>query len=467
MQDYSKQTKNENFLEFADRLLANRQEYDLDKVELYEILYGNQVSSDHARKALTVLQMTIEEQKKSEYDNECEYNQECKEPNNTEQYKEPDTNQDTTTQINTNSKYKYTTEINSDGSQTSNKLIEMSESNAKNPEFLLKAHGFCDKTWELKSAKNNIWNTRNKDSGTLTMYSSKITVKPKVNISLKDIQEHFYNFEKSYESPQCIPTRYNTNGKMLEINIADLHVGKLAWNGETGENYDYKIAKERFMYIINDILTRTELYKFSEILFVFDNDFFHFDQLETLTTSGTKQDSDLRWQKLFKVGIEMLVEGIDLLSKYAPVRTFYIGSNHDKMTSFYAMNYLYAWYKDNNNVAVDISPKIRKYIEFGNCLIGFTHGSYEKKNAIGKLMPIEAREAWGRTLYHEVHAAHFHSEHVVKEENGIIIRYISSPVSTDNWHYEKGYVGAVKKAQSFIWDRELGLTDILMSVITD
>ena len=98
-------------------------------------------------------------------------------------------------------------------------------------------------------------------------------------------------------------------------------------------------------------------------------------------------------------------------------------------------------------------------------MIGFTHGDSEKKNRIGKLMPIEAREAWGKTLYHEVHAAHFHSEQAVQEENGIIVRYVSSPTSTDNWHYENGYVGAVKKAQSFIWDKEYGLTDILHSVI--
>jgi hypothetical protein len=109
---------------------------------------------------------------------------------------------------------------------------------------------------------------------------------------------------------------------------------------------------------------------------------------------------------------------------------------------------------------VNIDPLSRKYIEWGQVLIGFGHGDSEKKK-IGSLMPIEAREAWGRTKYHEFHAAHFHSEKAVNEENGIIVRYVSSPTSTDNWHYESGYVGAVKKAQSFVWDKEFGLTDIL------
>jgi len=58
----------EDFMEYAERLLTNRKDYDLDKIEVYELLYGTQVSSDHARKCLTNLQMTIDEYKKSKID---------------------------------------------------------------------------------------------------------------------------------------------------------------------------------------------------------------------------------------------------------------------------------------------------------------------------------------------------------------------------------------------------------------
>lgn len=362
--------------------------------------------------------------------------------------------------------YKTTVELNKDGSQTSDRLLQISEEQCKDVNFLLECHGYSPALFELVSSKNSIWNVQSKAEGVRTLYSSKITVKPRVdNISFEEIKEHFNELSNNYQSPVHSPTRYDINGKMLELNISDLHLGKLSWIGDAGESYDYKIARERFFYIINDVLTRTSHYKFNKILFIWSQDFFHYDSTNITTTAGTRQDSDLRWQKLYKVGIEMLIEAIDLLSQYAPVTTFYIGSNHDKMTSFYAVNELYAWFRNNDNVTINIEAQARKYIEFGNSLVGFTHGDSEKKARIGKLMPIEAREAWGRTLYHEVHAAHFHSEQVVKEENGIIVRYVSSPTSTDNWHYENGFVGAVKKAQSFIWDREFGLTDILHTVI--
>ncbi|RKJ71127.1 hypothetical protein D7X33_22615, partial [Butyricicoccus sp. 1XD8-22] len=53
-------------------------------------------------------------------------------------------------------KYKENTEILGDGSQKSDKLIEMSLEQSKNPDYLLEAHGFDTNEWELTSAKNSI-----------------------------------------------------------------------------------------------------------------------------------------------------------------------------------------------------------------------------------------------------------------------------------------------------------------------
>jgi hypothetical protein len=112
-----------------------------------------------------------------------------------------------------------------------------------------------------------------------------------------------------------------------------------------------------------------------------------------------------------------------------------------------------AWFRNDENVTIDNDPLSRKYKRFGKCLIGFSHGDKEKKR-LGKIMPVEARKDWGETIYCEIHAGHLHSEQAVKEENGVIVRYLSSPSGTDNWHFESGYVGAIKKAQSFVWDKD-------------
>lgn len=276
------------------------------------------------------------------------------------------------------------------------------------------------------------------------------------------VTEFFEDFTPRYKGP-VIPPRFVENGYMLEVPIVDLHLGKLAWAGETGNNYDHKIAEECFMYIINDTVSRVRDRNIEKILFPVGNDFFNFDTIEGATTAGTLQNNDLRWQKLFTKGLELLIRGIDILSTIAPVHVINVPGNHDKMTSYYAVVCLSCWYKDSQHVYVDTSPLSRKYVEFGKCLIGYTHLDKEKKRIEGN-MQYEAAEAWGRTLFREWHGAHLHSEHV-KEVNGIKIRNLSAVTGTDAWHYENGYVGALRTHQSFLWDKERGLSEILFTTI--
>ena len=250
-------------------------------------------------------------------------------------------------------------------------------------------------------------------------------------------------------------------GLMLEVPIVDLHIAKLAWAPETGHNYDTKIAKKRFMNVIDDVVKRSAGMDFEQVIFPVGNDFFNYDDIAGSTTAGTRQDNDSRWQRMFTDGCELLIAAIDILSKIAPIKVFQIPGNHDTMTSFYAIALLHAWFRNNDNVEVDINPSTRKYVEFGKNLIGFTHGDKEGRRLFGN-MQVEAAEAWGRTLYREWHTGHLHSEHV-KEEHGVKVRRLSSVVSPDAWHAQMGYVGAIATSQSFVWCAERGLREIWYS----
>ena len=250
-------------------------------------------------------------------------------------------------------------------------------------------------------------------------------------------------------------------GLMLEVPIVDLHIAKLAWAPETGHNYDTKIAKKRFMSVIDDVVERSAGMDFEQVIFPVGNDFFNYDDIAGSTTAGTRQDNDSRWQRMFTDGCELLIAAIDILSKIAPIKVFQIPGNHDTMTSFYAIALLHAWFRNNDNVEVDINPSTRKYVEFGKNLIGFTHGDKEGRRLFGN-MQVEAAEAWGRTLYREWHTGHLHSEHV-KEEHGVKVRRLSSVVSPDAWHAQMGYVGAIATSQSFVWCAERGLREIWYS----
>ena len=245
---------------------------------------------------------------------------------------------------------------------------------------------------------------------------------------------------------------------MLEVPIMDLHLNKLAWNQETGEDYDSKIAKERFEETVYEILDRVKDKPYEKIIFPLGNDFFNIDSSYNTTTAGTPQDADSRWCKMWTLGVQLLIWAIDKLATIAPIYVFLVPGNHDATTSFYAINTIQAYYKDDENVTIDTNPMSRKYVRFGVNLLGFTHLDKEGKRIMGNMQQ-EAPEAWGKSKYREWHGGHLHSEQVI-EASGIHIRNLSSPTGTDAWHFLNGYTGAVARTEIFEWDKLRGLINI-------
>lgn len=437
---------NECFLDYADRLLSNRKEYDLDKVEVYEILYGEQVSADHARKCLTNLEKTIEENKKIQLDKQAH----------------TDINNDDLEEELTR-KYKTTTEINKDGTFSSDKLLAMNEDDSKNVDYLLKAHGFDNITWELVSARNNIWNVYSKQDGVQTLYSSKIVVKPKIKTFdiewIKNALE-----ELNLDSPIVEQKPYNIKGKTLEINLADVHIDKLCCIDETRNEYSTEIGIQRLWQVINDIIDKAKFYSIKKILLPFGQDFANIDNIFNTTSKGTPQDTDVKYDVMYKILLKNIIKIVYKLSEVAPVLIVYVGGNHDKITSFTMTEAMYWHFLNNNNVEVDSIFNNRKYIMIGDNLLGFAHGADEKKNIV-YCMQNDVPHMWGKAKYREFHLSHFHKEKMIDEQNGIIFRWISAICGNDAWTYNSGYVGGQKKAQSFIWDDKCGLEMIINSYV--
>lgn len=429
---------NEIFFDYAQRLLQNRQEYDLDRSEIYELLYDKRVSSDHARKALTVLQMTIDE---------------C--------------NKDVNGGVNTE-KYKETIQINKDSAH-SNKLIAMSQEEAKNPSFLLKAHGFSDNIWELTSAKNSIWNMSSKNNTTKTLYSSKISVKPLETYNIwneTDIRELFKQLELSNKNV-CINTgkqqQYNNSDDILIIPIADLHYGLVCDPYITGNAYDLDIAESLYYYTLNDIIKRTKEKKFKKILFVLGNDAINFDNIHGTTTAGTPQDMASDWFNIVKKSTQLFINGINMLKNIAPVDVHYVVSNHDLHSMFGIMQVIKTWFKDSTNVKIiDDSPMPRKYYKIGKTLLCLSH-DIRVKDAL-KLVTTEAKDFWSNSEHMICLLAHKHQAMQYEKHGYLEIYRLPTISGMSRWSINQGYIQTEYKNQSFIINDELGITDIINTV---
>lgn len=358
-------------------------------------------------------------------------------------------------------------EYKADGSTMFERIIALTESEQITPEKILKAHGMDKDLWEVISCKSNFYQQQKKGGTVLNLYQSKICVKPRTNsVSLEKIKSNFDSWQNKFV-PLEVGKPHKDAKYLYEINIADLHLGKFCTEQETGEFLDSKLAEKRFFSVIEKEFNNIKQYQgnVEKILFVWTNDFFNSDGISGTTTGGTQQDTDMKWQQLYVTGINMLVKAIDALSKLAPVKTFYIASNHSRQVDYYALCTLYAWFRNYENVEIDTDPSPRYYERYGCNLIGFAHSYYEKKQNLPHLMQIEKPKDWGETTYREYHLAHYHSEKV-EEKGGIVFRWLPSITGTDTWSNDCGYIGAVKRSYSFIYDKEKGLVQI-NSIIVD
>ncbi len=353
--------------------------------------------------------------------------------------------------------------IKGDGSQTTKRMVMLSESDANDPIRIMQMMGFDPLKWELVSCKTkrNDWDVTMKlgdkengyfpDKTTNHQYKIELSVKPiQTELTSDFIRQVF----EELEPPKLSAVKYKPGNLMLELPIMDLHLGKLAWAEETGQDYDLKIAEQLYRDTMQDILSKVGKCNLSieKIVFPIGQDFFHVDNTTSMTTSGTQVDTDTRWQKMYRKGVELLFWSTEQLRQIAPVEVMYVPGNHDKTFSYFAVYTLFARYQDCDDVSVNISPSSRKYVRYGVNLIGFSHGKEGKR--IQHLMQQERAQDWGETIFREWHLGDMHHEEAM-EIGGVKIRRIGSLTALDAWHSEKGYM-AQRMAQAFIWDKERG-----------
>jgi len=349
------------------------------------------------------------------------------------------------------------------GQKTTKRMMLLSESDSNDPVRIMQLNGFDPLKYKLVSCKvrRSDWDVTLKlkdgDGESLPhretnhLYRIELTVKPIQEILSS---EYVAKIFEDLEPPEITPIKYKGGSMLLELPIMDLHLGKLAWGKETGEDYDLKIAEKLYRATVLDILGKLKQCNLNieKIVFPVGQDFFHIDNSAATTTAGTAMDIDSRWQKIYATGVELLVWAIEQLRQIAPISVMYVPGNHDKVLSYCAVYTLHAHYEKCKSVNVDLSPTARKYVHYGVNLIGFSHGKEGKR--IEHLMQQEQSKAWGDSIYREWHLGDLHHEEA-KEIGGLKIRRISSITATDAWHAEKGF-RATRMCQAFIWDKKKG-----------
>ena len=264
---------------------------------------------------------------------------------------------------------------------------------------------------------------------------------------------------------------------LLIMDLADVHIGKLCVESETGYTYNRDVAVHRMVEGAKALMNRSQSYDIGRVLLVIGNDILHVDTPKSTTTSGTSQDTDGSIFQMFRDALAAIIKISEALAEHADVDLIFCPSNHDWLMGWALVQTVAAQTANNpriNATDYNISEVHRKYYRFGSNLIGLTHADGAKEKDLHALMTAEARQHISECphLYWFLH--HFHKkirknigalslarekDHIgmtlvrsgmtMPEVMNAQIEYVRSPSPPDGWHHRNGYINR-QAVESFV-----------------
>ena len=331
--------------------------------------------------------------------------------------------------------------------------------------------------WEAVLFQPNKWEigAKHPESGeilTKPLYQTKVVFKRKKTASIELVAKQILaDIEQAAKAKPAQPRKVvdRSADLLLEVDVFDLHVGKMAWGQETGHDYDLRIAERIAKGAVSDLLAQARGAKIAQVILPFGQDFFQYDTPQGTTTAGTQVDHDGRFQKMFRVGHLLAMWMIEECAKIAPVHVPVIPGNHDETAAFTMGVVLEAEFRRDKRVTFDNGPAPRKYFRFGKTLLGYAHGNNEPTGKLGQLMAIERPLDWAASTCREFHVGHIHTGRKaeplsVDDQTGVTVRWLRSLSGTDSWHAKKGFVGNQRSAEAFLWRKEGGMRGHFVSL---
>lgn len=253
--------------------------------------------------------------------------------------------------------------------------------------------------------------------------------------------------------------------RLLVVDLADVHFGKLCIENETNYQYNVEIARHRVIEGTRSLLSEIE--GIHRILFVMGNDILHTDNGKN-TTSGTPQDTDGTWFTAWRAALQASIDAIGECAGVADVDLLHCMSNHDWRSGWALSQSIAASVRNHEGVRAtpyNLSERHRKFYGFGQNGLMMTHGDGAKEASLTSLFLREARQltsvcqhlyAYLHHFHHKKRARHgidvFESEKdhtaftqintgAARVEGGdMMAEYVRSPSAPDGWHDRNGYV---------------------------
>ena len=156
---------------------------------------------------------------------------------------------------------------------------------------------------------------------------------------------------------------------------------------------------------------------------------------------------------------------VERAREIADVDVIWVGGNHDRVTSMWLCRCVHWAFESCNHVTVDTSASSVKYRQFGDCLLGFSHGDGPKEKSLKDMMPLQSDD-WAKSkACREWLTGHLHQQKTTEristhEQAGIVFRILPSLCGTDRWHFNSGFSMSQKATQSLLYSHKFGMSEI-------
>jgi len=239
--------------------------------------------------------------------------------------------------------------------------------------------------------------------------------------------------------------------------MGDPHFGMKSHAPESGENFDLKIAEKVTKGVVDRLVAKAPPSKNAILANL--GDFFHADDNSARTKqSGNHLDVDGRWHEVLRVGGWTMVHLIyRMLEKHENVIVFNERGNHDDVSAIAMAVSLDMFFHNNPRVTITDPAAYYHFHEFGNNLIGFTHGDGAKENDLPSIMAHDEPQAWGRAKHRVFHRGHYHHDRSV-DLVGCTVETHRTLAASDAWHRKSGY-RAKRDMKVITYHREFGEID--------
>ena len=402
-----KKRDNESFSEWAERLILNKDIYELEKDEIYEILYGKTLAYDNARKRLYGIIEHINKVKEEEINDK------------------------------------------------KSKNITIPKSHMKRLKDIIGEYDIKKRL--MQQNKNQIMKVKRDLIPVIALTEDLWDRMEENNFTVK-IPDYCY--EPINESISNNNDKY----KMI-INISDWHIGYII-NDCKGNNFNWGIANQRVEKLLQNVIKYVKLYNIKHIYVVNNGDTIE----HTYMRKNQSQFCEFGRDEQINKSIELIYKMLVGLARYSFVEFYSLAGNHDRANgdvkeSLKGDNanviitrqlYKYNTLTHNKRILVhDGCPFVEEvFLEVNGTLHKFIHG--DNKKAINGKKLLQQEMSMDDKNYH-LWRGHYHNFNISSENNG---RYIISTGCLSGFNdYSSAFGSATRASQTIgiIGDGEIEL----------